>query len=133
MLENKRSDVPNALSKITLLLILFTLLVYSFIYNYQHTFSTEKWVNHPTWRAEMLNDLLTRYELIGMSKKDIISVLGNDCLFDSVEPITFKLSKVELDPSDVLLYYIGEDYMEDVWLIICLERNTVNNYFFDVT
>ena len=122
MLENKRSDVPNALSKITLLLILFTLLVYSFIYNYQHTFSTEKWVNHPTWRAEMLNDLLTRYELI-----------GNDCLFDSVEPITFKLSKVELDPSDVLLYYIGEDYMEDVWLIICLERNTVNNYFFDVT
>ena len=81
----------------------------------------------------MLNDLLTRYELIGMSKKDIISLLGNDCLFDSVEPITFKLSKVELDPSDVLLYYIGEDYMEDVWFIICLERNTVNNYFFDVT
>ena len=57
-------------------------------YQEQHSFSTAKWEQHPDERTKIVDDLLTRYDLIGMQESEILALLGNhdnDCGYFSSE------------------------------------------------
>ena len=43
----------------------------------QHSFSTAKWEQYPNERTKIVDDLLMRYDLIGMQESEILALLGN--------------------------------------------------------
>lgn len=46
------------------------------VYRYKHTFSSEKWLNNPDGRTAIVDDLLEKYELVGMTEADVTALLG---------------------------------------------------------
>ena len=45
-------------------------------YHDKHTFSTSKWLDDPEGRTAIVDDLLEKYELVGMSEENVLSLLG---------------------------------------------------------
>jgi hypothetical protein len=44
-------------------------------YEYDHTFSTARWIKHPNKRIDMVQNLLSSHDLIGESKEQILRLL----------------------------------------------------------
>lgn len=49
-----------------------------FVYKHNHTFKTEKWVEDPSKRINMMDDLLRKHDLTGMTKEKIVALLGKE-------------------------------------------------------
>ena len=62
---------------------------------YKSHFSTERWLNNPGERVYMVDDLLTRYKLSGMTRQEIVQLLG-----DPSETWYFK-------EENNIVYYLG--------------------------
>ena len=52
------------------------IIIASVAYHDKHTFSTSKWLDDPEGRTAIVDDLLEKYELVGMSEDDVLSLLG---------------------------------------------------------
>lgn len=102
------------------------------IYKYQHTFTVEKWSNKPENRRKIVNDLLKKHEIVGMTEKEIIFLLGEEEAYANTKT-SFKMSRIYFEPKTTLVYYLGVDYMDDMWLIISLDNGIVSSYCIDVT
>ena len=68
LLRAKRSVILIGLLFAALLLLIAALYGIS---KYQHTFSKEKWTLHQDTRYKMVDDMLEKYELIGMDEADV--------------------------------------------------------------
>ena len=99
-------------------------------FKYQHTFSKSKWDTNKEERYKIVNDMLGKYQLIGMSESDVIQLLGEE---DSNEKTSFKISKQYFPPDATLVYYLGVDYMDNNWLILSINGGIVTEYCLDVT
>lgn len=42
----------------------------------KHTFSTSKWLDNPEERTAIVDNLMEKHELVGMSEDDVLSLLG---------------------------------------------------------
>ncbi len=62
---------------------------------YKSHISTERWLNNPGERVYMVDDLLTRYKLSGMTRQEIVQLLG-----DPSETWYFK-------EENNIVYYLG--------------------------
>ncbi len=102
------------------------------IFRYKHTFSVEKWFKAPNVRTNIVNDLLEKHKLIGMTEEEIISLLGKEEYYANTKT-SFKISKDYFEPENTIVYYLGVDYMDDKWLIISLDNGIVSSYCIDVT
>ena len=65
---NKR--VKN-IKKIKVFFIIAAAAVVFVLHEYKHTFTVEKWLNSDI-RVDMVDDMLEKYDLHGMTKKEII-------------------------------------------------------------
>lgn len=52
------------------------IIIASVAYHDKHTFSTSKWLGNPEERTAIVDDLLEKYELVGMSEENVLSLLG---------------------------------------------------------
>ena len=52
------------------------IIIASVAYHDKHTFSTSKWLDDPEGRTAIVDDLLEKNELVGMSEDDVLSLLG---------------------------------------------------------
>jgi hypothetical protein len=102
------------------------------IFRYKHTFNVEKWLKAPNDRTNIVNDLLEKHKLIGMTEEEIISLLGKEENYANTKT-SFKISKDYFEPENTIVYYLGVDYMDDMWLIISIDNGIVSNYCIDVT
>lgn len=100
------------------------------VYRYQHTFSQEKWLSNADGRYMIVADMLEKHPLTGMSEADVIALLGKE---DGDGPASFKLSDKNYPPETTLVYCLGVDYMDDMWLIISISDGIVTEYLIDVT
>ncbi len=100
------------------------------IYKYNHTFSSDRWKMYPEKRGMMLQDLLETYSLIGMSEGKVVSLLGNE---DLSQQSSFKGDQTYYPPETTLVYFVKDDLLESVWMIITLEDGLVKNINFGVT
>ena len=117
----------------SIIFILITLIVVTSIYsNYQHKFIKERWLNNPEKRALMVNDLLQHYELIGMSEDKVVELLGNEDE-QGEEQTSFKGDMAYYAPKDTLIYYLGQDSLDGIWLILYLKNQKVVSISFGVT
>lgn len=82
------------------------------LYTYLVKFDPDKWENAAPWhRRIMVNDLIEDYDIIGMSKADIIELLGD--------------SEASFGDDD-LYYYLGSGLiMSEVYLHVIIEENIV--------
>ena len=73
----------------------------------------------------LLGDLLERYDLVGMTEEEVVALLGPE---DGPEQTSFKGDRTYYPPEDTLVYYLGVDMMDGVWLILSLEGGVVTGY-----
>ncbi len=102
------------------------------IFLHQHTFTTEKWMNESDKRINVVNNMLKKHPLVGMTRDEIIALLGEEDSYAD-NKTSFKITQTYFDPENTLVYYLGVTYMDDQWLIISLENDVVKNYLIDIT
>lgn len=129
--EYERMKKHIKYAKVITFAVIVLILCFFGVYKYQHTFSTEKWTSSYD-REKLVDNMLKRYELVGMTRGEVVSLLGEDDFGDSPSR-SFKRGRTDLYPESTLVYYIGVDLMDDVWLIISLENGVVTGYTFDIT
>ena len=103
---------------VILLCILAGIILFMLVFQlYRHTFSRQRWLDEPLYRHYMLNSLEKRHPLVGMTMEEAVALLGNE---DSQQS-TFKMSDAEYPPETTLVYYLGKDFVDDLWLILSFE------------
>lgn len=87
-----------------------------------NSFTVRKWSSDPEHRTRIVDDFLNDYELDGMSKKEVIDLLGksdNDAGYFNAE--------------NRLVYYLGPERglisIDSEWLIIDFANDIVSGYF----
>ena len=128
--EAKRAKRGIIIAFSVLVCILLVIAVIFFMYRPQHTFSQEKWLSNASERYMIVDDMLEKHPLIGISEDNVIALLGAE---DGDGQSSFKLSDKNYPPETTLVYYLGVDYMDDMWLIISTDNGTVTEYCIDVT
>ena len=128
--EAKRAKRGIIIAFSVLVCILLVIAVIFFMYRSQHTFSQEKWLSNASERYMIVGDMLEKHPLIGISEDNVIALLGAE---DGDGQSSFKLSRDYFPPETTLVYYLGVDYMDDMWLIISTDNGTVTEYCIDVT
>ena len=126
--EAERARKTNIILFSIFLFIAAGIVIGVFIFKAQHTFSQEKWLHNVEDRYQMVDHLLDEYQLIGMTEAEVLQLLGNE---EGTEQTSFKRSKEYYPPEDTLVYYLGVDYMDAVWLVISLENGVVVDYCID--
>lgn len=128
--EAKRAKRGIIIAFSVLVCILLVNAVIFFMYRSQHTFSQEKWLSNASERYMIVDDMLEKHPLIGISEDNVIALLGAE---DGDGQSSFKLSRDYFPPESTLVYYLGVEYMDDMWLIISTDNGTVTEYCIDVT
>lgn len=128
--EAKRAKRGIIIAFSVLVCILLVIAVIFFMYRSQHTFSQEKWLSNASERYMIVDDMLEKHPLIGISEDNVIALLGAE---DGDGQSSFKLSRDYFPPESTLVYYLGVEYMDDMWLIISTDNGTVTEYCIDVT
>ena len=128
--EAKRAKRGIIIAFSVLVCILLVIAVIFIMYRSQHTFSQEKWLSNASERYMIVDDMLEKHPLIGISEDNVIALLGAE---DGDGQSSFKLSDKNYPPETTLVYYLGVDYMDDMWLIISTDNGTVTEYCIDVT
>ena len=128
--EAKRAKRGIIIAFSVLVCILLVIAVIFFMYRSQHTFSQEKWLSNASERYMIVDDMLEKHPLIGISEDNVIALLGAE---DGDGQSSFKLSDKNYPPETTLVYCLGVDYMDDMWLIISTDNGTVTEYCIDVT
>ncbi|MDD2498466.1 MAG: hypothetical protein PHT78_03865 [Desulfitobacteriaceae bacterium] len=82
-----------------------------FLYKYQHTFTTEKWIEDPKKRVNLVDDLLAKYDLVGMTEEEILALLGED-----------SGDNAYYQDDNNFVYYLGDERglisIDSEWLIV---------------
>ena len=95
--------------------------------------STEKWIRFPDMREKMLSSMEKQVKIIGASREEIEESLGSPETLES-DTISFKIDRKEYPADQVMIYYIGSDYMDVLWLVIVMDENGMSeNFFTDVS
>ncbi|NLG85666.1 MAG: hypothetical protein GX489_00345 [Firmicutes bacterium] len=130
--QAKRAKIWNITIISFFVTIVIVFLAYCGIYKYQHTFTVEKWAKEPDDRRKIVADLLERHKLVGMTEEEVVSLLGEEESYANTKA-SFKISKTYFEPENTIVYYLGVDYMDDMWLIISLDNGIVSSYCIDIT
>ncbi|SCX96215.1 hypothetical protein [Alkaliphilus peptidifermentans] len=107
---------------LSITIILSLLIWFSYSFNQKHTFSSEKWLSEHGKRVNIVDDLLENSNLIGMSKTEIIELLGEEN------------GPFYRDDDNIFAYYLGYErvykFMSNFskWLIITFSNDKVISY-----
>ena len=52
-------------------------------FRFQHTFTTERWLSTPEQRVDLVDNLLGRYDLEGMSVHEVKALLGEETVYST--------------------------------------------------
>ena len=97
---------------------------------WQHTYTADKWFSAPNERLDILDDLLGKYDLVGMTEEEVVALLGQE---DGPGQTSFKGDQTDYAPEETLVYYLGVDGMDGVWLVLSLEDGVVTRYTTGIT
>lgn len=128
--EAKRAKRRIIIAFSVLIAVLLIIATAFYVYRYQHTFSQEKWLSNADGRYMIVADMLEKHPLTGMSEADVIALLGKE---DGDGPASFKLSDKNYPPETTLVYHLGVEYIDNMWLIISISDGIVAEYLIDVT
>ena len=120
MLKTEKNKVIFICSLIIVLAICFLafMCIYSH-YKERRVFTVERW-NTNIWEREyMFDDFLTKYELIGMSKNEVIELLGNEGMVgEAGADFTYYFGKAWSGPVLLTLYFDDMDFVTRYGIIV---------------
>ncbi len=93
------------------------------VYNRNHTFSTSKWLDDPEKRTAIVDDLLKKHELVGMTEEEVIALLGEN-----------NNNYGAFNADDRYVYYMGPDRAFGIdceWLILDFTDGIVSKTFIE--
>ncbi len=76
-MDAKKPDSAMTINLRALRVALIIAAVCVAIFHYQHTFTVWRWENNPHQRSAIVDSLLSRYDIVGMSRDEILSLLGS--------------------------------------------------------
>ena len=78
-----------------------------------------------------MNDIYAHYTYTGMTEEEVTALVGSE---DSQQS-SFKLSGsgTTYPPETTLVYYIGKDHVDELWLILSFEDGICVSYTVDIT
>ena len=120
--QARRAVRWNTLALTVLAGVVLLLVVWYGLNRWQHTYTPDKWFSAPNERLDILDDLQGKYDLVGMTEEEAVALLGPE---DGPEQTSFKGDRTYYTPEDTLVYYLGVDMMDGVWLVISLEDGVV--------
>lgn len=99
-------------SRIILIVLAFigVLVLFSVNYSNEHTFTADKWINSPSERYLIVNDMVKRSDIKNMNRKQIIELLGDPEPKASRPGMAVRLIDKKfayLDTSDCIFYFIN--------------------------
>lgn len=101
-------------------------------YRYNHSFTPEKWIDSPNDRGKLVDDMIHQYGIIGMSETEVVDLLGEEDQ-KGCKQATFKNHRTYYPPDSNMVYFLGVDYVDGVWLVISLDHGVICDYCFGVT
>lgn len=119
--EIRRAKIINYIVLFTILLIV-AFICFGLLYNkYNHAFTTSKWMEDPSKRVYIVDNLLSKYNLENMTENEILELLGPD-----------SGEKAYFQEDDNFVYYLGNERsffsIDSEWLIIDFKDGRVTNY-----
>lgn len=86
---------------------------------YQHTFSTGRWIEHPGERVKMVDDFLSKFNLVGLTESEVIALLGEQTQTEY------------FNKKNRWVYYLGNERgwisIDSEWLILDFEEGVVSH------
>lgn len=127
---NKRKLRQNKLiiekTAVILWLTVIAMLVH---YHVKTTFTEKKWLDNPDERTHIVQDLIEKHKLIGMSEDEVTALLGPESGAQS----SFKNDHAYYPPETTLVYFLGYELIDGVWLVLPLENGIVQDIVIGVT
>ena len=111
--------MKNFLWKHKGIIVIFLLVIFFLCRNVViHRFSTERWKRLPEKRVEMVDNLLEKYELVGMTHEEVMALLGKDT--------NTQYFKTESN----IVYYLGPERglirIDSEWLVLDFQEDRVS-------
>ncbi len=116
---------------LTLFLIVFVAIITVLgVWKHNRTFTVHRWMENVENRHHIVNNMLSKHKLVGMTEKEIIELLGEET---EHAPESFKYPRGEFPDESTLTYYLGVDFMDNNWLIISIENGKATSYKIGLT
>lgn len=128
--EIKKAKLANSIAFAIVIIIGITLVSCFGIYQYNRNFTQKKWLTNEEERYKIVDNMLTENEIVGISEREIIKLLGEET---QNAPISFKNHKGHYADENHLTYFLGVDYMDGEWLVITIEHGIAMGYFIGLT
>ena len=110
----------------SILLIIFIIIIVTAVYyKCSVIFTQDKWFSNPQTRYKIVDNLIESYRIVGMTKNEVIDLLGNSDMGNE-GTITNKLDRVQYSLSNSLVYYLGVDYVDSLWLVISYKNEIIH-------
>lgn len=87
-----------------------------YLYTNSLGYLLSEWHENESDRIRTGYKLVEKAELIGKTEDEIVALLGEDSGQRS-----FKIGNVDYTGQDVLVYYLGVDFMDALWMIILFD------------
>lgn len=107
----RRAKIVNYTVVALFAALLLAAVIGVFVYRHEHTFHARRWREEPGERTDMIDDLLQKQQLVGMTEADILNLLG---------PHDNALGYFQAD--DRYVYYLGPERglfaIDSEWLLL---------------
>ena len=87
-----------------------------YLYTNSLGYLLSKWHENENDRIRTGYKLVEKAELIGKTEDEIVALLGEDS-----ERCGFKIGNADYSEQDVLVYYLGADILDSLWMIIIFD------------
>ena len=108
--------------KLAIVVLCFIFICGILLYRNSFNFILSEWHGNEMNRIRLTHKLLDKIDIIGMTKAEVTNLLG-----DGKEKYTFAVNKNIYEPENTLVYFIGTDYLESIYLIIVFENDVAVN------
>ena len=119
--EVKRAKIVNYIVLALLLSITLAIIVGFLVYRSQHTFQQARWLDEPSERTDMIDDLLRTHNLIGLTESEVLSLLGPN-----------SNDQGAFTADNRYVYYLGPERglfsIDSEWLLIDFSNGIVSDY-----
>lgn len=99
-----------------------------YLYTNSLGYLLSKWHENENDRIRTGYKLVEKAELIGKTEDEIVALLGEDSGQRS-----FKIGNTDYSEQDVLVYYLGTDILDSLWLIIIFDGGVAVDIEYNIT
>ena len=120
----------NRQRKRVVIAVAIVICVFAGIYLYTNSlgYLLSEWHENENDRIRTGYKLVEKAELIGKTEDEIVSLLGEDSGQRS-----FKIGNDDYANEDVLVYYLGVDFMDGLWMIILFDGGVAVDVEYNLT